>query len=827
MEDTGIATDGSTSCWFVGAMINDQDLTDRFVAEGIWQNGYTDRYQDLVKSIQVGDRIILKSTFTQKKDLPFDSRGHMVSVMRIKAVGKVTENPQDGRNLRVSWRRCLDRNDWYFFTFWKTIARLASSEWEAEELLKFAFEGKPQEIDRFRNAPFWRGRFGDIAADAQQRFAWTAFYEELADRLMKYRNDRAELVVFLHGLRAEVLGMANLDEHLADGTSRPLTDICPFTVMSLFNRGITDAKRTAIAAKLAGFLGVQAPVPNSFEGIPRANNQNSWFFSPRVDDRGKDDIENLWRTFAAALALTVNDNPAAREELRTAYNQAAGIRNVNWKLGSGLYWVRPWSFPPLDSASRVYIAKKLNIPIEQGGSGGHSDGESLLRAKDMLESRFQEDDFPVHSFPELSVASWKFQPETGADNRSRWISEVVPRIKALCRDKKSNDFSRAEFHGRYLDELRELFPANTTTDMSIDSTMQTLRDRDRVAFLGGGTYRWLGSLDDADVGGLGADDTGDGGDDGADYCAGDAVEIVGEVAAEPYTVTNILEDGAFVDAAFLDRMLASLRKKKNLILQGPPGTGKTWLAKRLGYALMGQRDDRRMRSVQFHTNLSYEDFVRGWRPSADGRLRLEDGPFLEMVRAAGSADGNTDYVIVIEEINRGNPAQIFGEMLTLLEHDKRTPSEALELCYRKSDAERVFIPRNLHVIGTMNIADRSLALVDLALRRRFAFITLTPCFDATWSQWVQKECGLKPDVVQDVRARILALNAEIASDRNLGPQFEIGHSYLTPKKGAAISDGRAWFRQVVETEIGPLLEEYWFDNVEKMTAERARLLEGF
>ena len=145
---------------------------------------------------------------------------------------------------------------------------------------------------------------------------------------------------------------------------------------------------------------------------------------------------------------------------------------------------------------------------------------------------------------------------------------------------------------------------------------------------------------------------------------------------EPYSVDDILTDGCFVAREKLEKILERLRTKKNLILQGPPGTGKTWLAKRVAFALMGQRDDSKVRPVQFHPNLSYEDFIRGWRPAGDGKLTLEDGPFVEMVNAAAK-DATSRYVVVIEEINRGNPAQIFGEMLTLLEVDKRTPNEAI------------------------------------------------------------------------------------------------------------------------------------------------------
>ncbi len=150
---------------------------------------------------------------------------------------------------------------------------------------------------------------------------------------------------------------------------------------------------------------------------------------------------------------------------------------------------------------------------------------------------------------------------------------------------------------------------------------------------------------------------------------------------------------------------------------------------------MGQKDENSLRAVQFHPNLSYEDFVRGWRPSGEGKLTLVDGPFLEIINEA-KKDASIKHVVVIEEINRGNSAQILGEMLTLLEADKRTPSEALELSYRRTEGERIHIPANLYVIGTMNIADRSLALVDLALRRRFAFFDLKPTFGDAWRNLV-------------------------------------------------------------------------------------------
>jgi len=293
---------------------------------------------------------------------------------------------------------------------------------------------------------------------------------------------------------------------------------------------------------------------------------------------------------------------------------------------------------------------------------------------------------------------------------------------------------------------------------------------------------------------------------------------------EAYSTSDIINDGCFLDYLTLEKYIDRLRIKKNIILQGPPGTGKTWLAKRLAYSLIGQKDNQRVRAVQFHPNLSYEDFVRGFRPSSEGRLSLEDGAFMEAIENARNT--SKPYVVVIEEINRGNPAQIFGEMLTLLESDKRYPDEALELSYRRYNNERVFIPSNLYVIGTMNIADRSLAIVDMALRRRFAFIDLEPNFNQAWKNWLINRSGLSEDAVNKIEQRMLELNDVISNDSMLGPQYKIGHSYVTPPLDAFIDDAKDWFIQVVETEISPLLDEYWFDSPDKSRLAKNRLISG-
>ena len=310
--------------------------------------------------------------------------------------------------------------------------------------------------------------------------------------------------------------------------------------------------------------------------------------------------------------------------------------------------------------------------------------------------------------------------------------------------------------------------------------------------------------------------------------SGSGEEGIAEIEEEPYTLDDIIADGCFLTREELADIDARWRSKKNLVLQGPPGTGKTWLAKRLGFALVGSNDretsQSRVRVVQFHPSLAYEDFVRGWRPAGDGRLALVDGILMQAIDAAAS-EPDRPFVLVIEEINRGYPAQIFGEMLTLLENTKRGRSEAIDLAYRRFAGERVHVPENLYVIGTMNIADRSLAIVDVALRRRFAFVDLEPRFGAAWRSWCASR-GLDDALCSEIKTQIDVLNAEITASKSLGPQFRIGHSYVTPDMEETVRDGRAWFRAKVDTEIGPQLDEYWYDASETAKAARGKLLAG-
>lgn len=259
----------------------------------------------------------------------------------------------------------------------------------------------------------------------------------------------------------------------------------------------------------------------------------------------------------------------------------------------------------------------------------------------------------------------------------------------------------------------------------------------------------------------------------------------------------------FMEPERYETLVNLLKNKKNVILQGAPGVGKTFVAKRLAYSIMGKRDTSRVMMVQFHQSYSYEDFIMGYRPVKDG-FELAAGPFYEFCKNA-QVDDENDYFFIIDEINRGNLSKIFGELLMLIENDKR--GEKLRLLYAN---ELFSVPKNVHIIGMMNTADRSLAMIDYALRRRFAFFDLEPAFDSVGFRALMVESANSK--LEALVEEIKALNENISSDETLGEGFRVGHSYLCATE--EVTDD--WLMSVVEHEIIPLLNEYWFDERTKI-----------
>ncbi|MFE6254550.1 AAA family ATPase [Agromyces sp. NPDC057865] len=557
-------------------------------------------------------------------------------------------------------------------------------------------------------------------------YTWTTFYPQLVDALLSYVDDRTILLEKVWNL-ARASGRPELFKYLqsdryVDGTSGPLRDVDPFTVLSSFNRGILEDARADIARAFGTEFGVAPPYPVHFPGIPIVNNMASWFVRYE-NERGERIIPALWELCGAGAAYAADATEETRERLVGAFDACAIGNTV--KLTMGLFWARPKSFAAYDVRNVTFLKEEFPALAATLSLGSRIDGEQFLANTEAMNVWLADPESPYNTFAEFSNAAWQYGLAPTPDT-----SPVPPST-----------------------------PISPATKVA---------------------------------------------------------------PGESYTTDSIREDGGFVSAIELEAMLERLRAKKNVILQGPPGTGKTWLARRLGWALCDERGSDRVQVVQFHPSLTYEDFVRGWRPTGSA-LELTDGPFLTICTEA-AAHPEDPYVLVIEEVNRGNPAQILGELLTLIEADYRSPEYAIRLAYPRN-GERFFVPPNVHLLGTMNVADRSLAIVDMALRRRFSFIELKPAFD---EDWVQHVSGLGYDLklLEVYGKRLNALNETIANDGSLGRQYCVGHSFFTPHLsiGETGLDTPQWWQRVIETDIRPLLEEYWFDQPDTARAAIAQLL---
>lgn len=265
-----------------------------------------------------------------------------------------------------------------------------------------------------------------------------------------------------------------------------------------------------------------------------------------------------------------------------------------------------------------------------------------------------------------------------------------------------------------------------------------------------------------------------------------------------YTKDDFFSE-VYMPAEKYEEITALLDRKKNIILQGAPGVGKSYLAKRLAYSIIGLRDASKVAMVQFHQSYSYEDFIEGYRPDGKGGFVLKRGIFYEFCERARKGTGN--YYFIIDEINRGNLSKIMGELMLLIENDKRGAEYAVPLTY---SGDPFFVPENVHIIGMMNTADRSLAMIDYALRRRFSFVPIEPAFsNPDFIKYIKRD---SQTLGEKILSEMVALNVDIKKD--LGVGFQIGHSYFCNCDNIT----EQWYESVLRYEILPLLDEYWFDN---------------
>lgn len=685
-----------------------------------------------------------------------------------------------------------------------------------------------------------------------KNFDWIKFYTEFAIKLIPFDKDRILLLIKLK----KVLDEAKVNFPIMENDHTELRDICPFTVFSIFNRGITNENRRKICAGLKSEFQIEAPVPESFDGIPVLDNRKSWFFAYK-DKRRVDDIDNLWNLFARAIEY--DDNHKRKGDFIEAFNRVLLQSGIKWNITMGLYWIAPFSFLNLDSVNQNFIVNNSEIVnnIEVDGLFKKMiNGNEYLQLIESCEDYFKKENSKYCSFPELSLAAWKYSQNKV--NKCWLVGASWDRVN------KTDEFIENEiwqngYDDKYLDEVKHVkvgdkivikttytmknnlpFEYNNKTAsvmdiVTIGTVTKNLKDGKNLE------VNWNNKLDEPKKWFFGSwrdtiqeikrekswkeadlldfifegkeqdynkflNDKTDEASELSDKIEQEVMELDKNII-NPYTKQNFLNE-VFMTETDYDKLVALLKYKKNIILQGAPGVGKTFTAKRLAYSLIGTEDDNRIAMVQFHQNYSYEDFVMGYRPSENG-FELRSGVFYDFCETARN-DINNEYYFIIDEINRANLSSVFGELLMLVENDYR--DKHVNLVYKKD--ELFSVPHNVYIIGMMNTADRSIAMIDYALRRRFSFFTMKPGFESNgFMVWQHK---VSNDVFDTLIEKIKKLNADIAADGSLGEGFCIGHSYFVyDEKNIPANGVEAWLRNVVYYDICPMLDEYWFDDKQK------------
>ncbi len=706
----------------------------------------------------------------------------------------------------------------------------------------------------------------------KNKYGWEAFYSEFANSLLKYRTNREKLISIVKEVYQETgirIPTFERDNHIVD--------MDPFTVLATFNKDITIKNRILIATAYATKLELKSEVPNNFDGVPTLNPLNATFYM-FSDERDNSVIDDLWAFFELALKYGNNQSEEIKTEFSLYFEKAINMKyNGNKKITMGLFWVNSEVFINLDKRNLWYLYDSGKLPKEivnqlpkvEAKMSAKMYFELLDKVREYIES----EESTFDSFCDLSFEAWRYSTEVNKqrkeekkkrekESKGKAIADEDVKVTRYWMYSIGEDVQKWESlykQGIIALGWGEIGSIKGLSQSEITQKMQSFYDD-------GNSYKHVGYLLWQLTNNMKADDV--------IFVKNNENVIIGRgvVSSEyeyknehtckvmwtdrcdvaikwqrghdkllditPYTEevsrlstlfnseVNLVEEEnsypeygeeQFLEEVYMekteyDTLVNLLRNKKNIILQGAPGVGKTYVAKRLAYSMMGLKDSSRVMMVQFHQSYSYEDFIEGFRPMSGGSgFEIKKGSFYNFCKKAES-DTDNDYFFIIDEINRGNLSKIFGELFMLIENDKRGIS--LSLLY--SD-EKFNVPNNVHIIGMMNTADRGLAMLDYALRRRFAFFDMKSGLQS--SGFNRYKNSFNSPMFNQLISMMEQLNKDIENDESLGEGFCIGHSYFCNFDKINESD----IFNIIEYEIIPLLKEYWFDEKSKVTLWTTKL----
>lgn len=702
----------------------------------------------------------------------------------------------------------------------------------------------------------------------QENYEWVKFYSAFADKLLEYETNRKFLLEKLQNI---FNGLGMKFQKLEEDDS--VVDIDPFTVFGMFNKGLSEANRISIIKAFAKEFDIDKTIkiPTVFDGIPTLNNLKAVFFGWTRQDS---DIDNLWLLFKTALKYADGtDKSQIKGRFIAIYDVVVKQSCIKWNITMGLFWIRPYAFVNLDSRTRWYI-KEYCPELVDGKTKTFKDvpdGETYLWLSETISKKLSEGGQNYKNLPELSYAAyveservnqenkkvsddantaiieedsnavhyWLYAPGRGGE---KWEEFYKQGIMAIGWG-EIGDLSQFTDKNQMKTKMKATFDPDRPYKNDAHATWQFAKEMKvgDVIFVKKGMHQIIGrGIVESDY--IYDPSQPDGYNNVRkvkwinnglwdhpwhqivlktltditqyteyvqnlnslfDNAQGEEIEEK-EIIYPPYSPENFLND-VYMSEDEYNTLVQLVSVKKNVILQGAPGVGKTFAARRLAYSMMGVQDSERVMMIQFHQSYSYEDFIMGYRPTENGGFVLKKGPFYNFCKKAES-DSDNDYFFIIDEINRGNLSKIFGELFMLIETDKREKVK-LQLLY--SD-EKFSVPNNIYIIGMMNTADRSLAMLDYALRRRFAFYEMKPGFES--EKFIEYRMNLNNPKFDRLIDTVESLNNAIASDDALGDGFKIGHSYFCNIK--EITDAR--LSNIVEYELIPMLKEYWFDEPAKV-----------